>query len=546
MANPVAELFVKISSDIKGLKTGLSQADSQMGRFAAGIQKHHRAIGMAMTAAGGAILAVGVLSVKTFAQMGDEVAKMARKTGFSTEALSELRHAAELSGTDIMGLDKATKRMSKTIVDASEGMTTYIRAFDRIGLSAEELIGLSPEEQFLEIGQAIADLEDPTLRAATAQDIFGRAGMALLPMFDRGSEALAEMRQEAHDLGIVFDEEAAKKAEEMTDAMYRVEATISGLKMTIADTFIPILMPLVEKIKEVVTSVQNWMKENPELARVLTIVVTAIGALMVVLGPLLIMLPGIVTAVGLVGGALAVLTGPIGIAIAAIAALIAIGVMVWKNWDKIKEKAISTWNTIAGFFQEVWNWIAGIFQEHWDKILAVLFPAVGLPILIARNWGKIVGIVKDIWNRVVNWFKGIPKRIGDAFAPVKDFILAPFRAAWSGIESAINWLIRQLNKIQINIPGWVPLIGGKTFGINIAKITLPKFQEGGIVTSPTVALVGEKGPEAIVPLDKMGNTIINFTEPVFMENEGAMDTFVAKIETVLRHRRRLLYGEAVV
>jgi len=49
-----------------------------------------------------------------------------------------------------------------------------------------------------------------------------------------------------------------------------------------------------------------------------------------------------------------------------------------------------------------------------------------------------------------------------------------------------------------------------------------------------------------VPLDKMGNTIINFTEPVFMENEGAMDTFVAKIETVLRHRRRLLYGEAVV
>jgi len=76
-------------------------------------------------------------------------------------------------------------------------MATYQRAFERINVDYNELADLSPEEQFETIAFAIADLEDPTLRAATAQDIFGRAGTQLLPLFAEGAEGLDALRQKS-------------------------------------------------------------------------------------------------------------------------------------------------------------------------------------------------------------------------------------------------------------------------------------------------------------------------------------------------------------
>ena len=64
----------------------------------------------------------------------------------------------------------------------------------------------------------------------------------------------------------------------------------------------------------------------------------------------------------------------------------------------------------------------------------------------------------------------------------------------------INNVIAGLNGLKVDIPSWVPKYGGKTFGINIPKI--PKLAEGGIVSSPTFAMVGEAGPEAVIPLDR--------------------------------------------
>lgn len=210
----------------------------------------------------------------------------------------------------------------------------------------------------------------------------------------------------------------------------------------------------------------------------------------------------------------AIMANPIGLIIIGIMALIAAGIALWKNWDKVVAFFKAAWdkmkvvmNKAKEFFVNIWNKVVGVFKEHWDKILAILFPAIGLPILIARNWDKIVGFVKDIWNRVIEWFKGIPKKLGDIFAKVKDFILAPFRAAWEGIGAGINWLIRQFNKISFKIPDWVPFVGGKEFGINIPEISLPRFGGGGLIPEPTVlyglrsqrpyAIAGEGGIEHV-------------------------------------------------
>ncbi len=345
MAISVGDAVLKLGVDTKDLDRGMKS-------IGATIKKHQRAIGLGMVAAGGAILAAGALSIKTFAEMGDEIAKMARKTGITTETLSELRHAAELSGTSLTGLEKAMKRMATAIGDAQDGLTETIRDFDKLGVSVEELEGLSPEEAFLKLGQAIADIEDPLVRANVAQGIFGRAGMDLIPVFDQGAEALKGMRQEAHDLGIVFDEEAAKKAEEFTDALHRVSEATSGVKMAIAEQLIPVLLPLIDKVKNVISSFSAWAKEHPTLTKVLVIGTTAIGGLLVVLGSLLLVMPGILAAMTAFGITLSAAIWPITLVVAAIAALTAGGILLWKNWDKVVAFFKKAWMNIKIFFLE--------------------------------------------------------------------------------------------------------------------------------------------------------------------------------------------------
>lgn len=322
----LAELKVKIETDTKGLQTGLKGAETRMGKFTSGIQQHSKKVGMAMAAMGAAVVGAAVLSVKSWANMGDEIAKMARKTGMSTEALSELRHAAMLSGSDLETVEKGIKRMSKAISDAGDGMATYVRAFDKIGLKASDFAGMSPEDAFLKIGAAIGAIEDPLLKAAIAQDLFGRAGMDLIPLFDQGAEGMAAMREEAHKLGVVFDAETAQAAEDLTDAMHRVDQSIQGVKNAIATALAPEIEEAAEKVEEFVLKLIDWVKLNPELVSgILKVGIALIGA-----GGLLIALNQIIAAFRGLAIALAVVhafLGPagwaklaIGIAAAAAAA----------------------------------------------------------------------------------------------------------------------------------------------------------------------------------------------------------------------------------
>ena len=87
-----------------------------------------------------------------------------------------------------------------------------------------------------------------------------------------------------------------------------------------------------------------------------------------------------------------ILLGPFGI----------VGALIWKFRDKIIDAFVS----IKDFFMGVWGTIVGIFRDHWAKVLAVIFPPVGLPILIAQEWDQIVGIVGGIWSRVYETVKG--------------------------------------------------------------------------------------------------------------------------------------------
>tara|TARA_Y100000310_G_scaffold345852_1_gene471415 strand:+ start:16998 stop:18602 length:1605 start_codon:yes stop_codon:yes gene_type:complete len=487
-----AALSIVINAEDKAGKV-LGGLQKQVQGFGKTLLNNSKAIGVGMTAAGAGILAAGLMSVKTFAEMGDEVQKMALKTGFSTERLSELRFAAEQSGASIESIDKAVKRMSKSLIDADRGLETYQRSFDALGLSTEEVLKLSPEEQFNTISMALAEVEDQALKSALAQEIFGRAGTELLPLLAQGADGIAELAAEAKELGIVFDQEAANSAAKLTDDMNSMQRSMDGVKVNIAQALIPVLIPLIKKITSVIKSITEWLKANPILSKVIIVVVGAIGALLAVLGPLMIFLPGIIAALPLLGVAFAAITGPIGLIVAAIAGAIAIGVLIVKNWDTIKEKAAQIWGSIKDFFVGIWDKIKDVFKDHWDKILLILFPAAGIIALFAKNWDKVADFFKDIWDKVKS-------ATVSAFDSIKETIMGAFR-------TAVNFVIDQLNKL-IRLINRIPGVSIGELGRIEAPMgpVLPGFQRGGIVPGPVgrpmAAIV--HGGERIMPANQAG------------------------------------------
>ena len=205
MAN-LAKLAVEITGNTTKLNKALDKGESRLNKFKGGATKIFGAVKKAATglAIGGAaaLVGFGVAAVKNFADVGDQLDKMSKRTGFSVESLGELKFAAEQSGASLETVEKGAKRMASTILDAQMGLSTAVDAFDALGIKADELKGKSPEEQFQIMANALAGVEDASTKAALAQDVFGRAGTELLPLFNAGEKGMAALRDQAKSLGI--------------------------------------------------------------------------------------------------------------------------------------------------------------------------------------------------------------------------------------------------------------------------------------------------------------------------------------------------------
>ncbi len=198
---------------------------------------------------------------------------------------------------------------------------------------------------------------------------------------------------------------------------------------------------------------------------------------------------------------LAILAGPFGIA----------AKLVIDNWNTIVDFFKRLPGMIAGWFASLWSIISAPFVRAKDAVISAM-DAVGnwfrdLPGRIggwlSAIWGVITRPFSDAKNGVIstmdavgNWFRDLPGKIGGFFSGLGNAIKAPFVTAFNAIRNLWNSTV---GGFGFNVPSWVPGIGGKGF-------TIPRMATGGIVNKPTIALIGEAGPEAVVPLNQIATT----------------------------------------
>lgn len=332
-------------------------------------------------------------------------------------------------------------------------------------------------------------------------------------------------------------DKAAKKYEETAASVLEAndaQRELSDAQAELGETLEPVNTMLTKLGTEILAAIAPYIKDfidkhGEDLKNLLSGIADAIGTVIgfiadnwEIITTIAAVILAIVAAINLYNAAMAIyniVMAPVNLTIlaivAAIVVLIAIiaAAIIW--WDDIKAAVIAcwegikkAWDKVVEFFKKAWQGIKDVFKgigtwfsERWNDIKKA-FSAVG-------SWFR--GIFQGAWNGI----KGVFSGVGSFFTGIWNKIKSIFSKVGSAIGSAvsnafskaINWV---LDKAIGIINGFIKAINvaigiiNKIPGVNIKKLGLlsvPKLAEGGVVDSATLAVVGEQGKEAVVPLE---------------------------------------------
>lgn len=391
---------IKVGLNIADLKTGVDKAKGEFNKFNKSIQDNAakiKAAGLKVTAFGAVVTGVMTAAVISTAKWGDELGKTATKTGVSTEKLSLLKHAVELSGGAFENLKNGLLKLGRNMSDMSEGTGEAKKAFEFLGISVQNADGSlrKSDEVLLDVADKLSVMEDQTKAAALAEELFGRAGKELIPLLKSGSAGINNMTQSAADLGLEFSTKASKASEEFNDNLLRLKSGMGGMVDTIVQRFLPTLVNLTDKMVIVLKDVIGWVKENAGLVQTIVSITAAVGAFAAVLGPVIIAIPALSAALAFLAA------NPIVLAIAAFVALTA---AIVANWDTIMGATNTAVDAIGATFDMfggmINSWIGGIQSTIDHAQILFLKANIEVSKAIGENTDEMLNTLINLEMRV--------------------------------------------------------------------------------------------------------------------------------------------------
>ena len=261
------EIIARFGFQVDG--AGLKKAETGI----AGVLGSLRTFGAVI--AGSAIVRGVNNFVKDVVRAGDELGKTSAQLGVGVTELQRWQAAAQFSGASTQEFNTGLRTFAKNALLAQQGSKQAADAFDALGVDIEDSNGTLKTSTVLmrEAGLALGKIENNTERVALAQQLFGRAGTKLLPLFGKTSEELDKLLGRLDELGGGFSENAVKLSEEAADAFLDLELATTSLKSQIAEALLP-------GIRDSVRSFAEWLgalSKNKEALTALKAVLVTLG-----------------------------------------------------------------------------------------------------------------------------------------------------------------------------------------------------------------------------------------------------------------------------
>jgi hypothetical protein len=378
--------FVEIYANDNALKRALDAAANKVKAFARAIA----AVGVGVSAAGSAITAPLIFAAKTFSEMGSKMLESSQRTGVGVEALSELAFAAKQSGVEMESLEGAFKGMSKFVSQAADGSAEATSVLRDLGLTLEDINGLSPDKMLMKFADGLATVGHPAQQAAAAMKVFGKAGFGIQVLLQEGSSGIEKMRKEARSLGLTMSTESATAADAFGDALDALWAQIKMVTFTVGEAVAGPFMLISGTLKEVAKGTIDFAKANAPLISTLTV----LGTAMMATGAALV---GLATAVGLVGftiGNLAMVAGLLTSPLVIIGTAVAAGIILFTDLNKVVD---SSRVLFAGLGETFSATLSGMVDSMKSGDLEGTVKIVGLGINVA--WLQVCAALNSVWGQ---------------------------------------------------------------------------------------------------------------------------------------------------
>lgn len=406
--------------------------------------------------------------------------------------------------------EETSKALGLNSYNVRKNMATYNAMLTSMGLSTDESLKMSegltqlsydmasfynlkPEEAFEKLKSGISGEAEPLKALGILVNDTTIKTYAYANGIAKQGEALTESQKVQARYGAILEAtknaqgDLARTLDSPTNKLRIMQEQATQIGIQFGQILIPILERLMAVIQPLMTRFQDLSKEQQDMIVKIALVAAAVGPVILVIGKVVSIVGTLMSAFSAVsgaiaaaGGVMAVLTGPVGIVIAIIAALIAVGVLLYKNWDTIKATAVNVWNGIK--------------------------TAIENPILVAKN------TVKSVIDAIVGFFTNlrlpeikIPKIKLPHFAIKGEFSLNP----------------PQIPKLSVN---W--------------------YADGGIFTKPSVIGVGEAGKEAVLPIDRLDEIMASAIRRVGQGSNYNININNPKPESSADSTRRVLLRQS--
>lgn len=398
---------VEISA-VDKLSGTLNKISAKFKAWGAGL----RTIGATLFTGAAASLASLTGAAINTGQIASGLTDLREATGISVEGLSELQSAARLSGTDVGALNGGLTAMAKLLTKAAGGSKQAQQTLAQLGLSWEQLAALAPEDRFQALAQAIAAVEDPTLRAGLAMKVFGGSGEALIPMLRQIEELRAQARAAG---GLISTADAEQGAAQMA-AFNQLWETLRGLMVQVGLAAGEALKPVAEFLAPIVKGIRDFASQNKGLVAGLVIaaaIAAAAGIALIGIGTALSLIgmavagvAAIPTILGAIGSVLAFIVSPVGLLIGLIAALVA-GVAAGVVWFfRFTESGQRAFAILKAGFAQLWSFVRQVFGGIWDALVAGDWRLAGEIAMHGLKLAWVAGLqaLEKLWLDFKGWF----------------------------------------------------------------------------------------------------------------------------------------------
>lgn len=243
----LASLNVMIGGNSVALRKELTRTSKRLQEFSKNARNNINKYGKAGVVAGGLVVGSLLAIYKQQATVIDQTAKYADSIGIQTSALTELRHAAGLSGVSVKDLDKSVENLTRRVADAAfKGKGPLKDTLDALKIDVNELNKLKPDQQLGILADALSEVSSQSERTRIAYELFGRSGIGMLKLLEGGSAGLNAMRNEAKHLGLSLNRIDANKVEMANDSVARAESVWGSFSQHLATEAAPVIGSLAE------------------------------------------------------------------------------------------------------------------------------------------------------------------------------------------------------------------------------------------------------------------------------------------------------------